>query len=99
MKRRNAQILSTRILVALTLALSFASAQLLSDDSPELLKAAARVPVSFDLGGENLFARRVGVRVGASVYPLPLVLNRELNLDGSDPFRVDGVRRSTPSSE
>ena len=82
MKRCYARILSTRILVALTLALSFANAQLLSDDSPELLKAAARVPVSFDLGGENLFARRVGVRVGASVYPLPLVLNRELNLDG-----------------
>lgn len=74
--------LSARILAVLALALSFANAQLLNDDSPELLKAAARAPLSFDVGSENLFARRVGVRVGASVYPLPLLLNRELNVDG-----------------
>ncbi len=82
MKRRSTRTRS-RTLAVLALALSFfANAQLLTDNSPELLKAAARVPVSFDVGGENLFARRVGVRVGASVYPLPLLLNRELNADG-----------------
>lgn len=59
-----------------------AKAQVLGDDAPELLKTVARVPLSLEVGPENLFARHVGFRVGASVYPLPLILDRELNVDG-----------------
>ena len=57
-------------------------AQVLGDGAPELLNTLARVPLSLEVGPENLFARRVGLRVGASVYPLPLILDRELNVDG-----------------
>lgn len=59
-----------------------AKAQTLGDGAPELLNTLARVPLSLEVGPENLFARRVGLRVGASVYPLPLILDRELNIDG-----------------
>ncbi len=59
-----------------------AKAQVLGDGAPALLNTLARVPLSLELGPENLFARRVGLRVGASVYPLPLLLDRELNIDG-----------------
>ncbi len=57
-------------------------AQVLGDGAPELLNTLARVPLSLEVGPENLFARRVGLRVGASVYPLPLIIDRELNVDG-----------------
>ncbi len=69
------------ILLAALLLFS-AKAQILGDGAPELLNTLARVPLSLEVGPENLFARRVGLRVGASVYPLPLVLDRELNIDG-----------------
>ena len=57
-------------------------AQVLGDGAPELLNTLARVPLSLEVGPENLFARRVGLRVGASLYPLPLIIDRELNVDG-----------------
>lgn len=57
-------------------------AQILGDDAPALLNTAARVPLSLEFGDENLFARRVGFRVGGALYPLPLLLDRELNVDG-----------------
>lgn len=57
------------------------SAQVLGDDAPPLLNTVARIPLTVDLGSENLFAPRVGFRVGGALYPLPLLLERELNLD------------------
>lgn len=56
--------------------------EVLGSGAPALLNAAARVPFSLELGRENLFARRVGFRVGAALYPLPLLLERDLNVDG-----------------
>jgi len=60
----------------------WAHAQVLGDGAPDLLNTAARVPLSLEFGGENVFAPRVGFRVGGSLYPLPLLLDRELNADG-----------------
>lgn len=68
--------------ILLAALLLFSAKAQLGDGAPELLNTLARVPLSLEVGPENLFARRVGLRVGASVYPLPLVLDRELNIDG-----------------
>ena len=57
-------------------------AQVLGEGAPALLNAAARVPLSLELGDENVFAPRLGFRVGGALYPLPLLLDRELNVDG-----------------
>lgn len=57
-------------------------AQVLGDGAPDLLNAAAQVPLSLEFGDENVFAPRVGFRVGGSLYPLPLLLDRDLNVDG-----------------
>lgn len=71
-----------KLLTTLLLLTSFsANAQVLGDGAPDLLNTVARVPLSLELGNENLFAPRLGVRVGASLYPLPLLLDRELNAD------------------
>ncbi len=58
------------------------NAQVLGEGAPELLNTAARVPLSLELGDENVFAPRLGFRVGGALYPLPLLLDRELNVDG-----------------
>lgn len=57
-------------------------AQVFGEGAPALLNAAARVPLSVEVGDENVFAPRLGFRVGGSLYPLPLLLDRDLNLDG-----------------
>lgn len=57
-------------------------AQVLGEGAPALLNTAARVPLSLELGDENVFAPRLGFRVGGALYPLPLLLDRELNVDG-----------------
>ena len=57
-------------------------AKVLGDGAPDLLNAAARVPLSLEVGDENVFAPRLGFRVGGSLYPLPLLLERDLNVDG-----------------
>jgi len=69
-------------LVALSLPLG-ASAQedFLGEGASAFLNTVARLPLSLEFGGENLFARRVGFRVGGSLYPVPLILDRELNVD------------------
>jgi hypothetical protein len=51
------------------------------DLTSPLLGAVSRVPFSVQLGDENLFGPRLGLRVGGSLYPVPLLLQRELNLD------------------
>ena len=66
----------------LFLGFSPANAEILGPGAPALLNTAARVPLSLEVGPESLFARRVGLRVGAALYPLPLLLDRELNVDG-----------------
>lgn len=72
--------------MALTLLLLLAplsaGAQILGTGAPPLLNTVARVPLTLELGDENLFAPRLGFRVGGALYPLPLLLDRELNLDG-----------------
>ena len=75
-------VLLTVLLLGVIPALSSANAQVLGSGAPALLNTVARLPLSLEVGPENLFARRVGVRVGAALYPLPLLLDRELNVDG-----------------
>lgn len=70
------------VVLALTILTVPVRAQVLGENAPELLNAAARVPLSLEFGDENLLARRLGFRVGGSFYPLPLLLDRELNVDG-----------------
>ena len=59
------------------------SAEVLGDSAPPLLNTLARVPLTLNLGDENVFARRLGLRASAALYPLPLLLDRELNIDAS----------------
>ena len=73
------QILAAALFVALG---SVSQAQVLGDGAPDLLNTAARVPLSLEVGDENIFGPRLGFRVGGSLYPLPLLLDRDLNLDG-----------------
>ena len=69
--------------VALLIPLGTVSqAQVFGEDAPDLLNVAARVPLSVEFGDENVFAPRLGFRVGGSLYPLPLLLDRDLNIDG-----------------
>ena len=70
------------LLVTFFCLLAPVKAQVLGSGAPELLNTLARIPLSLEVGPENLFAPRVGLRVGASVYPLPLLLERKLNVDG-----------------
>ena len=70
------------VFLAVTMMSTPVKAQVLGSGASELLNTLARVPLSLEVGPENLFARRVGLRIGASVYPLPLLLDRELNVDG-----------------
>ena len=71
------------VVVALLTPLGTVSqAQVFGEDAPDLFNAAARVPLSVEFGDENVFAPRLGFRVGGSLYPLPLLLDRDLNIDG-----------------
>lgn len=67
----------------ITALLAFSSAQPLPDESEysALLATAASVPLSFEVGSTTLLSNEVGVLVGASVYPLPLLIAGEFNLD------------------
>lgn len=56
-------------------------AQTLGEGTSALLDTVASVPLSLQLGDENLFGPRLGFRVGGSLYPVPLLLQRELNVD------------------
>lgn len=56
-------------------------AQILGDDAPPLLNTVASIPLTVELGDENVIARRVGLRFGGALYPLPLLIDRELNID------------------
>ncbi len=73
------QILAAALFVALG---SVSQAQVLGEGAPDLLNAAARVPLSLEVGDENIFGPRLGFRIGGSLYPLPILLDRDLNLDG-----------------
>lgn len=80
---RSQRAFSLALLTLFTLSCTFpAKAQILGDDAPALLNTAARVPLSLEFGAENLLARRLGFRVGGALYPLPLLLDRELNVEG-----------------
>lgn len=79
--RRPLRRCATALVFALGLLLSpGAHAQGLAGSSA-LLNTVASVPLSLQVGDENLFGPRVGLRVGGSLYPVPLLLQRELNLD------------------
>jgi hypothetical protein len=69
------------LLTALCVSLPMAGAQVLGDSAPPLLNTVAKVPLTVNLGSDNLFAPRLGLRVSGALYPLPLLLDRELNLD------------------
>ncbi len=73
-------LLPALLLLAATLPLT-ARAEVLGVGAPPLLNTLARVPLTVNLGDENLFARRVGLRASAALYPLPLLIDRQLNYD------------------
>lgn len=60
---------------------SGANAQTFDADTPPLLNTLAHVPLTLQLGSDNLFAPRLGMRVGGAVYPLPLLVDRDLNAE------------------
>ena len=50
-------------------------------DHGAVLTFLADVPFTFDFGSSSLINNNLGVLVGVTVYPLPLVLDGELNMD------------------
>lgn len=50
------------------------------DDYGTVLTFLADVPITFDLGSTSLITDNLGVLVGFSVHPLPLLLEGELNM-------------------
>lgn len=69
------------LLVFAALVTGGARAQTLGEETSALLNTIASVPLSLQLGDENLLGPRLGFRVGGSLYPVPLLLQRELNVD------------------
>lgn len=57
------------------------SAEVLGESAPPFLNTLAKVPLTLNLGDENLFASRLGLRASAALYPLPLLIDRQLNYD------------------
>ena len=66
-----------------------------ADDYGAVITFLADVPFTFDVGSTKLINNNLGVLVGFTVYPLPLLLEGELNIDiaadvtyrrGGEPF-------------
>ncbi|MEZ4608087.1 MAG: hypothetical protein R2880_18000 [Deinococcales bacterium] len=70
-------------ILSVLLGLMLCSSAFAQDDTapPAVLSALANVPLSVQLGADDLFVEGLGLHVGASFYPLPIILRQEFTVD------------------